>query len=90
MRLTQTVKVPFSQGMHMRPVTLIVKLLQSVDATVTFTYQGQDVNAKSIIGVLSLAIPHQAALEITVDGQDAKRTLEKVLEIFQEKGNCGR
>ena len=66
----------------MRPAATIVKILQSKQSSVFFSYRNERVNARSIMGILSLIAKKNAVIEITVDGKDAKGTMEELIKAF--------
>lgn len=70
-------------GLHTRPATEIVKLLQHYKSNVFLTYKKDTVNARSILGILMLAASKNAKIKITVEGDDAEETLKKLLDAFQ-------
>jgi phosphocarrier protein len=70
-------------GLHTRPATEIVKMLQGVKSEVSFTYKNETVNAKSILSILMLALKKNTSLLITVEGSDAEETLEKLTLAFE-------
>lgn len=43
-------------GIHARPATLLVQAASKFASDVTLSYQGKDVNLKSIMGVMSLGV----------------------------------
>lgn len=81
-RLTCSVQVKNSMGLHTRPATTIVKLLQGCKSDVTFTYKKDTINAKSILSILMLAARKNAKINIVVDGDDAKETMDKLIDGF--------
>lgn len=82
MKLVQRLKIKHAQGLHARPATLIVRLLQSVHSQVHFTHRRETINAKSIMSILMLAAQKNSWLTITIDGDDAEDTLNKLIEMF--------
>jgi phosphocarrier protein HPr len=82
-KIISKVRVKNALGIHTRPATCIVKLLQSCRSNVYFTYKRETVNAKSILSILMLAIHKNAQLTITVDGEDAEETTNKLLRAFE-------
>ncbi|MEI6242984.1 MAG: HPr family phosphocarrier protein [Chlamydiota bacterium] len=76
-----TIKTPL--GLHIRPATAIVKLLQSVQSVVTFTYRRQTVNAKSIMSILMLAVGRNAKIVVKVEGDDAEGVLDQIQKIIE-------
>jgi phosphocarrier protein len=76
-----TVKNP--SGLHARPATLIVQFLKNSQSSVTFTYRKEIVDARSLMGILMLAVKPNTQVLITVNGEDAKATMAKLVEMFQ-------
>lgn len=70
-------------GLHTRPATLIVQMLQEAKSDVQFTYKRETINAKSILGLLTLAAGRNAYVTITVEGVDAKQIMENLLQVFE-------
>ncbi len=83
MKLSSKVKVKNNMGLHTRPATEIVKMLQGVKSEVSFTYKNETVNAKSILSILMLALKKNSTLLVTVEGFDAEETLEKLILAFE-------
>jgi phosphocarrier protein HPr len=84
-KLVKKVRVKNNLGIHTRPATSIVKLLQGTKSDVLFTYRRDTVNAKSILSILMLAIHKNANVTITVDGEDAEETMEKLVTAFENR-----
>lgn len=63
----KTYKVADEQGFHARPTTLLVQECSKQDGDVNIIYQGRSINAKSMMGVLSLGIKfgHEFDIEAT-------------------------
>ena len=72
-------------GLHTRPATEIVKMLQNTQSDVFFTYRKETVNAKSILSILMLAARKNATLHVTVEGTDAERVMASLKEAFENK-----
>lgn len=84
MKLIETVQVKNTQGLHTRPATAIVKLLQNSKSNVVFTYKKESVNAKSILSILLLAARKNTRITISIEGDDANETMEKLLAAFDD------
>lgn len=85
MKYIKKVKVKNKMGLHTRPATAIVKLLQSSKSRVEFTYKRETVNAKSILSILMLAAKKNSNITITCDGEDAQSTLDQLVEAFESQ-----
>lgn len=85
MKVSCAVKVQNPQGLHARPATVIVRMLQKVRSSVRFTYRKETVNAKSIVSLLSLAAAKNSKILIEVEGEDAVEVLNQLQEAFKLK-----
>lgn len=72
-------------GLHTRPATAIVQLLQTCASDVCFTHRDVTVNARSVLNILTLEACHDAPLIITVEGTDATETLQKLVRAFESQ-----
>lgn len=72
-------------GLHARPATAIVKLLQNCRSVVVFHYKNETINAKSILSILMLAAEKNAKITVDVEGEDAEETLAKLVKAFENQ-----
>lgn len=82
-KLVSKVQVKNTMGLHTRPATTIVKLLQNSKSDVFFTYKNETINAKSILSILMLAATKNSKITITVEGEDADHTMESLVSAFE-------
>jgi phosphocarrier protein HPr len=85
LKYTAEVKVRNRLGLHIRPATMIVKLLQGCRSNVFFSFKGMTANAKSIMSLLVLSAQKNAKISILVEGDDAKEVLQKLIAGFESK-----
>jgi phosphocarrier protein HPr len=81
--LVKKVRVKNELGLHTRPATYIVKLLQETRSEVFFSYRKETINAKSILSILILAAPKNANITIQVKGEDAQETMARLIASFE-------
>ena len=90
-RLTRTVVVTNPQGLHARPADLFVKLASKYQAKVEVIKEGERVDGKSILAILTLAAVEGTPLTIEATGPDALAALDALAELvvrnFDEEGN---
>lgn len=82
MKIVRKVKVKNSLGLHTRPAATIVKLLQPSKSSVQFTHRNETINARSIMSILMLAAKKNSVIEITIEGEDAEKTMENLIRAF--------
>ncbi len=83
--LKRTVTVLHAQGLHLRPCSAIVGAIKKFDARVIIKKDGHQINANSMIGLLSLGATHGTELYLHADGPDAKKALEAIAQLFGEQ-----
>lgn len=81
--IIRTVQVKNEHGLHTRPATMIVRLLQDVKSEVFFSYNNETINAKSVLSILILAAPKHACITINTKGEDAEEVMSQLVEIFE-------
>jgi phosphocarrier protein len=70
-------------GFHLRAAGRIVKLTKKFMSEVTIRYDGKSANAKSIMGLASLAAEYGSEVEIEIDGPDEDAAAEAVVHLIQ-------
>lgn len=72
-------------GLHARPAAKLVQAANKFRCEVTLTKDGQDVNAKSIMGVLMLAAAQGTKVHVKAEGENADAAVAAIAALF-EKG----
>jgi len=80
MRKEYLVKDPL--GLHARPATLIVQELGKHENNINLIYNDKEVNGKSIMGVMSLAISVGTSFSIDIEGDNADSIFENIEAIL--------
>ena len=75
------------RGLHTRPSTEIVKCATAFKSEVILAYQENQVNAKSILGVLMLAAAKGAKIRIEAVGVDANEAVSSLITLAHNKFN---
>ncbi len=83
--LTREVTVLNRYGIHARPAALLVKAAARFQSEILIEKNGVKVNAKSIMGLLTLEGNHGARLKLHATGADAAEALAAVAELFAQK-----
>lgn len=85
MKVSCKVRVKNSAGLHTRPASCIVQILQGSSSSVHFTCRKEKVNAKSIMSLLTLAASKNSQITIEAEGEDAEKILLKLVEAFDQQ-----
>lgn len=81
---TENVEVVNTLGIHARPAAQIVKAASVFDCNITVTVDGDSVNAKSIMGVMTLAACRGSIIEVTAEGSDENEAVEAIASIIRD------
>lgn len=77
----KTVMVNLRSGLHARPAALFVQQANKFSSEIYVEKAGKTVNAKSIMGIMSLAISKGSQISIKAEGADADRAVETLAEM---------
>ena len=70
------------QGLHARPAAMFVKLCNGFQSEIWVEKDDEQVNGKSIMGLMMLAANHGARIKVTADGPDAEVAIGKIGELI--------
>lgn len=79
-----TYQITDEQGIHARPAGLFVKLAAGFRSNVTVSKDGKEVDAKRILGVMSLGAKKDSEIIVKVDGADEEEAAEALLTFLKE------
>ena len=68
-------KIENQVGLHARPATFFIQKTNEFKSTIWIEKEERRVNAKSLLGVLSLGIVGGATIKVTADGPDEVEAL---------------
>lgn len=72
-------------GLHARAAAKLVHLASSFACRVSVRFAGEDVDAKSILGLLLLAAPQGGRLTLRCDGADEAAAVDAIAGLFAER-----
>lgn len=80
-------------GLHARAAAKLVRTTSRFDSDVLLIKNGEEVDAKSILGLLLLAAAQGSSVTVRCDGSDEDEALEAVSQLilagFHEEGSNG-
>ena len=71
-------------GLHARPATFFIQKANEFKCSVWIQKDERKVNAKSLLGVLSLGIIKGTSIEIVADGEDEESAVETLCELISK------
>jgi len=83
--LDRTVTIDNKLGLHARAAAKFVTLASSFASDVKLARNGQEVNGKSIMGVMMLAASKGTEIRLIADGSDEHEAIEKLTELIENR-----
>ncbi|NDV25853.1 HPr family phosphocarrier protein [Desulfovibrio sp. JC010] len=83
--VARTVVVTNQLGLHARPAAKLAQEAQNFTADIMVVCEEQEIDAKSILDVLTLAAAQGSVLELRADGPDAVAALDCLEEHFKNR-----
>lgn len=80
---TKTVKITNDLGLHARPASKLAQLAGQYDAEIEISHGNVTANAKSLLGVLTVAAPKGAEVQLSAEGADDDEALTALAALFE-------
>ena len=77
-------------GLHARPAAMFVRIASRHRSEIWVSKEGEEVNGKSIMGLMMLAAGQGSKLRIRCEGLDAEKAMEELQELINTKFNEDR
>ena len=81
--ISKEVTITNSIGLHARPATFFIQKANSYKSSIWVEKDDRRVNAKSLLGVLSLGIAKGMTVALIADGQDEEIALDGLKELIE-------
>lgn len=79
----KSVEVNNKVGLHARPATFFIQKANEFKSTIWVEKDGRRVNAKSLLGVLSLGIAQGTEINVIADGADEELAVNSLVELVE-------
>ncbi|MCM1227882.1 MAG: HPr family phosphocarrier protein [Clostridium sp.] len=70
-------------GLHARPATFFIQKANEFKSSIWIEKEERRVNAKSLLGILSLGIVGGTSIRIIADGADEQQAVEALVELVE-------
>ena len=74
----RTVTIELVSGLEARPIAMLVQLASSYESTIYVQSDNKKINAKSIMGMMTLGLAEGAHVKVTADGSDEESAIEGI------------
>ena len=83
MTAEKKVKINNETGLHARPASQLVNRAGKFDSKIEIVLDNKEVNAKSIMGIMSLGISKDDEITLRADGDDAEAAVSALVEFIE-------
>jgi len=80
--ITKEVVINNQVGLHARPATFFIQKANEFKSSIWIEKEDRRVNAKSLLGVLSLGIVKGTAVKLIADGADEEAAINTLSELI--------
>lgn len=80
--ISKNVTIKNNVGLHARPATFYIQKANTYQSSVWVEKEDRRVNAKSLLGVLSLGITKGMTVTLIADGSDEKEAIDGLAELI--------
>lgn len=80
--IKETVKLQLKNGLEARPAALFVQIASKYESHISVVVREKHVNAKSIMGMMSLGTIKGESIDLVIDGEDEKEAAEALIKFL--------
>ena len=85
--VSKEITIKSKTGLHARPATMFIKEATKFESKILVKKDTKEIDAKSIIGILSLGASQGTVLEISADGPDEQEALNALVDLIENDIN---
>ena len=83
--ITKKIAVGIPAGLEARPVAMLVQVASQYESSVYLETEGKKVNAKSIMGMMSLALDNGESVKVITNGEDEQEAMKGIEEYLSDE-----
>jgi phosphocarrier protein len=87
LKLEKDISITNRLGLHARPAAMFVRIASRFRSEVWVSKEGEEVNGKSIMGLMMLAAGKGSTLHLRCEGPDADKALEDLEALINSRFN---
>lgn len=79
----ESLKLELKNGLEARPAALFVQIASKFESHISVIVNEKQVNAKSIMGMMSLGVIKGQVMEVIAEGQDEKEAVDALIQFLK-------
>lgn len=80
--MEKTITIKSTEGLHAQLAYKLVQISNRYDVDVHLAYEHVTIDAKSILGLMSLAVPYGKNVKVVADGEDADKAIQEIEKLL--------
>jgi phosphocarrier protein len=72
-------------GIHARPSAILVQTTKNFKSNIYMEKNNDRINAKSIMGIITLGASYGTELKVIAEGEDEKAAVDAIARLFESK-----
>ncbi len=81
----QRITITNRAGIHARPAALLVQTANRFTSEIFMEKKSDRINAKSIMGIITLGATYKTEINIIADGEDEENAVSALAQLFENK-----
>ena len=81
----KTITIANRAGIHARPAAIIVQVTKNFKSNIYFQKGNNRINAKSIMGIITLGAAYGSEIKIIAEGEDEEAVIDSLVGLFESK-----
>jgi phosphocarrier protein len=81
----KTIVIQNRAGIHARPAAILVQATKDFRSSIYFEKGKDRINAKSIMGIITLGAAYGTEIKIIADGEDEEAAVDTLVKLFESK-----
>ena len=81
--MEKTITISSTEGLHAQLANKVVQVSNKFDVDLKLVYEHVTINAKSILSLMSLAVPHGKNVQVIAIGDEAEIAIQEIEKILK-------
>lgn len=83
--IRKSITIGISNGLEARPIAMLVQVASQYTSNIYLESEARNVNAKSIMGMMSLGLDNGESVTVSIDGADEEEAMKSIEEYLSNK-----
>ncbi len=83
--IQKSIQIKLETGLEARPVAMLVQVASQFESTVYINSENRKVNAKSIMGMMSMGLESGAEVTVIAEGSDEEAAVAEIEKFLSAK-----